>query len=124
MLRLVVRAFVFLVRIDFLTWRRGFPAVHELLKRAACPNSGKSQFRPEQVCRAVDLACVFYFKAVLCLQRSTATTLLLRSDNVPAQLVIGAQTLPFKSHAWVEVERRVVNDKPYIQELYRELERC
>jgi hypothetical protein len=39
-------------------------------------------------------------------------------------MVIGAQVLPFKSHAWVEVDGRVVNDKPYIPEIYRVLERC
>jgi hypothetical protein len=50
--------------------------------------------------------------------------MLLRHHNLPAQLVIGAQTLPFKSHAWVELEGQVVNDKPYIRQLYRELERC
>jgi hypothetical protein len=38
--------------------------------------------------------------------------------------VLGAQQMPFKSHAWVEVDRRVVNDKPYAPEIYAELDRC
>lgn len=76
------------------------------------------------LCRAMDFACVFYFKQVLCLQRSAATTVLLRRYGVPAEMVIGAQLLPFKSHAWVEVEEIPVNDKPYMREIYQVLERC
>src|SRR6267142_2468310 len=30
-------------------------------------------------------------------------------------MVIGAQQMPFKAHAWVEVDGRVVNDKPYTE---------
>jgi hypothetical protein len=32
--------------------------------------------------------------------------------------------LPFKSHAWVELDGKVINDKPYMLEMYRPLERC
>jgi hypothetical protein len=39
-------------------------------------------------------------------------------------MVLGAQMLPFKSHAWVEVDGIVVNDKPYMLEIYQVLERC
>ena len=72
----------------------------------------------------MDFACVLYPKQVLCLQRSAATTLLLRRRGIAAEMVIGAQLLPFKSHAWVESEGAVVNDKPYVREIYRILDRC
>jgi hypothetical protein len=49
---------------------------------------------------------------------------LLRRHGVAAEMVIGAQRLPFKAHAWVEVSGQVVNDKPYIPELYEVLDRC
>jgi hypothetical protein len=39
-------------------------------------------------------------------------------------MVIGAQILPFRSHAWVEIGGVVVNDKPYMPDIYRFLERC
>jgi len=61
---------------------------------------------------------------VLFLQRSAATACLLKKYGVAAQLVIGTQPLPFKAHAWVEVEGTVVNDKPYIREMYAVLDRC
>ena len=33
-----------------------------------------------------------------------------RRNGIAAQLVIGCRPLPFESHAWVEVDGRVVND--------------
>jgi hypothetical protein len=74
--------------------------------------------------RALDLACVFYFKEVKCLQRSAVATLLLRRHGWKAEMVLGVQLIPFKNHAWVEVDGEVVNDKPYIREMYQVLDRC
>jgi len=48
---------------------------------------------------------------------------MLRRSGVRAQMVLGAQSLPFKAHAWVEVGGRIVNDKPYIKDVYQELDR-
>jgi hypothetical protein len=39
-------------------------------------------------------------------------------------MVIGAQQMPFKAHAWVEVSGQVVNDQPYTREMYAVLDRC
>jgi hypothetical protein len=39
-------------------------------------------------------------------------------------MVVGAQMLPFKSHAWVEIKGAIVNDKPYMLDLYTVLDRC
>jgi hypothetical protein len=71
----------------------------------------------------MDYACVFYFKKVLCLQRSTATTILLRRHGLSAEMITGAQIFPLKSHAWVEIDGNVVNDKPYMAHIYQVLER-
>jgi hypothetical protein len=77
----------------------------------------------EALSHAMDLACVFYFKRVLCLQRSAATVVLLRRYGWNAKMVTGAQILPFEAHAWVEIANEVVNDKPYMHEIYQVLER-
>ena len=61
---------------------------------------------------------------MLCLQRSAATAYLLKQFGASAQLVIGAQQMPFKAHAWVEIDGRVVNDKSYVREMYAVLDRC
>ena len=78
----------------------------------------------ESICAAFELACVWYPKQALCLQRSSALTCLLRRHGVPANLIIGAQQLPFRAHAWVELEGRVINDKPYMRDVYAVLETC
>jgi hypothetical protein len=38
--------------------------------------------------------------------------------------VIGAQKFPFKAHAWVEVNGRVVNERSDVQSIYGIWERC
>jgi len=126
MIRWVLEALYHLIRIDWLmSSRAGFGAVRDIVGTA--PSSlfnGHTGPDSQRLCRAIDIACVLYFKNVLCLQRSSATTLLLRRNGFPAELVIGARTVPFKSHAWVELNRTVINDKAYISQLYRELDRC
>jgi hypothetical protein len=49
--------------------------------------------------------------------------LLLRHHGFPAQMVIGVKQFPFRSHAWVEIGGTIVNDKPYLRDIYQELER-
>jgi hypothetical protein len=78
----------------------------------------------EEICWAVNQACAWYPKRVLCLQRSAVTTCLMRNCGIPAQTVIGAQKLPFKAHAWTEIEGNVVNERRNVQEIYLVWERC
>ncbi len=78
----------------------------------------------DRIVSAINTASIWYWKEVLCLQRSAATTCMLRRHGVAAQMVIGVQQVPFKAHAWVEVGGSVVNDKPYVPEIYAVLDRC
>jgi hypothetical protein len=120
---LVLRAYLELIRVDLQLMMRGFPAVHSRVRNFRCRSTSRG-VDEDKICRSVDIACVFYFKEVLCLQRSAATTCLLRGSGAPAQMVIGVQQWPFRAHAWVEVEGRIVNDKPYVREIYGVLESC
>jgi len=123
--RHVLRSYALLVRVDLMMRFRSLQAVHCLVRdQTVAGIAAETRSEVEAICRAVDLACVFYIKPVLCLQRSAAATVLLRRCGWDARLSIGAQVFPFKSHAWVEVDGRVVNDKPYVQEIYSVLERC
>src|SRR6266849_9259671 len=125
MKRFVIESWLLLLFFEFTMWWRGFPAVCRLVRKHPVRSLAASdRFPRKDLCRAMDLACVFYFKTVMCLQRSAATTLLLRRYGWSAEMVTGAQILPFKSHAWVEIEGVVVNDKPYVVDIYHELERC
>ena len=72
-------------------------------------------------CNAVSLAACLYWKPVLCLQQSVCTVRLLRKHDVVAHLVIGYRPVPFFSHAWVEVNGRIVNDSSTYRERLRVL---
>jgi transglutaminase superfamily protein len=78
----------------------------------------------ERICSAIDMACIWYWKEAFCLQRSAAAVCLLKQYGVHAQMVIGAQQMPFRAHAWVEVDGRVLDDKAYTPEMYAVLDRC
>lgn len=121
---LAIRAYLALIRFDYFLARKNFAGLYGAVRRRPCRSDAVTAATAEQICAAVDLACIWYWKHVLCLQRSAATACLLKDHGVPAQLVIGAQHMPFRAHAWVEVNGRVVNDKSYTNELYAVLDRC
>ena len=123
MKRLFIESWLLLLYFDLLMRFRGFDGVHAAV-RAQTVQPAAARNESASICRVVDFACVFYFKRILCLQRSAATAVLLRRQGWSAEMVIGAQLVPFQSHAWVEIEGKVVNDKPYIQEIFQVLDRC
>src|SRR6266568_8074806 len=120
---LILKAYLKLIHFDLYLARGNFAALYNKVRQY--PISRKaSPFTVAQICYAVDMAGIWYWKKALCLQRSAATACLLKRHGVFAQMVIGAQQMPFKAHAWVEVEGRVVNDKPYTAKMYGVLDRC
>jgi hypothetical protein len=121
---LVLRAYLKLIYFDFYLARGNFTALYQRVRN--CPvglSMGMSDVT-EKICAAMDMACIWYWKEVLCLQRSAATACLLKRYGVPARMMIGAQQMPFKVHAWVEVNSHVVNDKPYMRDMYAVLDQC
>jgi Transglutaminase-like superfamily len=121
---LVLEAYLKLIHFDLYLARDNFAALHDKVRKYPVRASTPEPEAIERINSAIDMACIWYWKEALCLQRSAATACLLKKYGVPAQMVIGAQQMPFKAHAWVEVDGRVVNDKPYTQEMYRVLDRC
>lgn len=121
---LIVKAWVLLLYLDAVGKFRGFSALHAKVEQEPRVLVDSRDFSASAISRAVDIASVFYFKHVLCLQRSAATALLLRKYGWQADMVIGARMIPFASHAWVEIAGDVVNDKPYVREMYQVLKRC
>ena len=124
MLLLRTQAYLKLIQFDLYLARGDFAALHGKVRNYPLGKQVSAGDAVERVCSAVDMACIWYWKEVLCLQRSAATACLLRSHGVSAELVIGAQQMPFRAHAWVEVDGRVVNDKPYMREMYAVLDKC
>ena len=113
---LVFRALYELIRFDMITALRGSVTIHRWLNRQPITPKPTSHELVRTTCDAVLLATCLYWKPVLCLQRSVCTVRLLRKHGVVAHLVIGCRLVPFFSHAWVEVDGRIVNDSPTYQE--------
>jgi Transglutaminase-like superfamily len=121
---LVLQAYFELIHFDLYLVRGNFRGLYDKVRRYPIRGKTPPPDAAEQICRAVDIACIWYWREALCLQRSAAAACLLKRNGVPAELVIGAQQMPFKAHAWVEVGGRVVNDKPYTPDMYTVLDRC
>jgi len=121
---LVLRAYLRLIQFDLYLVRGHFAALYDKVRACPIGKAIETDDEVETVCEAVDMACIWYWKEVLCLQRSAVTACLLKQYGIPAQMVIGAQQMPFRAHAWVEIDGCVVNDKPYMQEMYTVLDKC
>lgn len=121
---LVLRAYLKLICFGVYLARGDFASLYQEVSDCPLGLSVAIPVVTERICAAVDMACIWYWKEALCLQRSAATACLLRRYGVPARMVIGTQQVPFRAHAWVEVEGRVVNDKPYVREMYPVLDQC
>jgi hypothetical protein len=124
MLLLFLKAYWSLAFFDLYIARCNFADLYSRVRNCAIDTRTPAADAAQRICAAVNMACIWYWKEVLCLQRSAATTCLLKRNGVPAQMVIGAQQLPFKAHAWVEIDGTVINDKPYTAEMYAVLDRC
>jgi Transglutaminase-like superfamily len=122
--RAMVECWSLLFRFELVMRFRSSQALRKIVRaQYVRPTKVSGRTSVEALSHAMDLACVFYFKRVLCLQRSAATVVLLRRHGWNAEMVTGAQILPFEAHAWVEIANEVVNDKPYMHEIYQVLER-
>jgi len=121
---LFCKALIGLVAFDLLLLVRNFATMHRIVRNWEASGKEAVPDATTRVCNAVNNACSWYPKRALCLQRSAVTTCLLRSCGVPAKMVIGAQKLPFKAHAWVEVHGCPVNERTDVQTIYGVWERC
>jgi hypothetical protein len=118
---LVFQGLMALVLFDLLSLL-GFKVVHAAVRRCPVVPRTAPDGTVARICGAVDEACVWYVKRAYCLQRSAVATWLLRGHGVPARLVIGYRPVPIDSHAWVEVDGKVVNDRPQYQKFFRVLD--
>jgi hypothetical protein len=121
---LTIRAFCRLAAFDFRQLNRNFASLCESVRSSKVADRTVPTDITASICDAVNHACVWYPKRVRCLQRSVVTTRMLRSYGVPACMVVGAQKLPFKAHAWVEINGMAVNERADVQVIYSVWERC
>src|SRR5258706_9796842 len=121
---LILEAYWKLIHFDLYLARGNFAAMYNEVRNYPIGEKSQDPNAVEKICYAVDMACIWYWKEVLCLQRSAATACLLKEHGIAAEMVLGTQQMPFRAHAWVEVAEQVVNDKPDVPQIYAVLDRC
>lgn len=121
---LFLEALFGLLAFDVLNALCAFQTLHRLVKGWKVYGTARGDDSIDQVCAAVNYACIWYPKQALCLQRSFVTTYLLRKHGIAAWMVLGAQRLPFKAHAWVEVDGQAVNERSDVRRTYSVWDRC
>ncbi len=119
---LIFRALYEIARYEVIVSLLGSGHILSQLKRQSIAAKPASRELEQAICDAVLLATCFYWKPVLCLQRSVCTARLLRRHGIAARLVIGYRPSPFFSHAWVEVDGRVAYGSPAYQKRLRLLQ--
>jgi len=98
MIWLTLKSWLLLLYFDVLMLTRDFNVLHARVSKEPVRTDSTRDVPPsDMLSRSMDYACVLYFKQVLCLQRSAATTLLFRRYGLAAEMIIGVQLLPFKS---------------------------
>jgi hypothetical protein len=121
---LFFRALFMLFAYDVLNTFSTFGTIHKMVTGWTVARRTPDDEAINRVCTAVNHACIWYPKQVLCLQCAFVTAYLLRRKGVPAHMVLGAQKLPFKAHAWVEVDGRAINERSNVQATYAVWDRC
>lgn len=119
-----MKALLALLIFDVRGFGRNFPKMRAVVSHWPVAQGQTQRDIVQQVCNAVNNACVWYPKRVLCLQRSAVTTCLLRDCGVAAKMVIGTQSIPFKAHAWTEIDGCPLNERRPVQNIYQVLECC
>ncbi len=101
----------------------GFGRFCSLVRR--WPRKPGSRYAGSQrLADAMTRAAILHHRHAWCLERSAATACLLRLAGHPAEMVIGVHRMPFRAHAWVELEGDVINDLETVKTTYTELDRC
>jgi hypothetical protein len=120
---IVWSAYLDLVKFDLWRIANGFPYIYKQIGRVRVNRPDTTNLPIERLSHAVDVACIWYWKEVLCLQRSVTLAGLLRKRGINADVVIGVHHSPFRSHAWVEVDGIVIGDKRSVVQRYKVLDR-
>ena len=117
-------AFAGYAAIDLILAAGGYPRLQRIVR--SWPTRRTRQINPDtttHVCAALDRAALWYPRTRLCLARSAVATCLLRWHGLPGQMIVGARLMPFRAHAWVEVDGEVIADAASVRRRYAVLDR-
>lgn len=108
---------------DGVTRFGGFASVHRLVRSVRVSHHPRGASSTADSHAAVVTATVLYPATVHCLVRSAVIAVMLRTNGIAADLVIGCRQLPFAAHAWVEVDGHPLDESARTLSCYIELDR-
>ena len=79
---LILKAYSKLILFDLYILRGNFAALYGRVRNWPIAKNTPSPKAVERICYAVDMACIWYWKEALCLQRSAATACLLKQAGI------------------------------------------
>jgi Transglutaminase-like superfamily len=120
---LLLRVLWEIVRYDAVNRVKGFAGVRRGMRPEPAGVAPAERVEPSSICRAIACMSSFYWKPLLCFQRSVVMARVMRAYGTQADVVIGYRANPFLSHAWVEIGGRVVDDSPAYQTKMQVLDR-
>lgn len=113
-----IKAFWVLAKVHKILKKNKLAGIFDLIKK----NNKSYSYNPtheeiERLSAEVDAASILYFKKTYCLVWATTFCILALKKGWPCKLVIGIQTNPFYAHAWAEINDKVINDDPQVNQV-------
>lgn len=107
---LAIKAVRLLIAWDWRVKLHSFDRLYRSLQSYPIAEERAPEIAIDAIEDAFQSASIWYWKRVLCLQRSCCLLWMLRDAGFHARLQIGTQQWPPQTHAWVNVEGRIVGD--------------
>jgi len=111
--RYILQAYILRIKVDLILKIRGFKGLIDFIKKSRNPKKSYKKTNPEEynsLASIVNRACFYYFYRTKCLEWAATLTLLALKKGLQCNLVIGVQNMPFRAHAWGQVDNLVVAD--------------
>jgi hypothetical protein len=109
-------AFVALCRAHRSARRQRMAGIQQLIERERQQLRGYTTFPAESLTKALNAACLIYWKKTKCLEWSCALVLIGFRFGFDFRLVVGVQNCPFYAHAWVENSGKIIGDDIHLRE--------
>ena len=92
------------------------PAISGFAKKTKQRPTNGQEKTIANVVRHINRCMPFVPFQIECLPYAAALGSILRAKGIDAYLVIGVRSIPFEAHAWIEVEGKIVGERPGLRQ--------
>jgi hypothetical protein len=105
----LIAAYYLLVKTFAIIKLRGFYTLVEIIRHTKTHKASQKHDIYDLVV-ALNKACSFFPVKVKCLEWAAALYFLAKKNGLDCQFTIGVQNYPFRAHAWVEHQNKIIGD--------------